>query len=222
MFLSKVFYVIINRERSDHMNRIYTYKEYLIRLYGDKTYKLPIHIPVTCPNRDGTKGKGGCWFCSEQGTGFESEDSMTPISKQLSIAKEKVVKRYKAKHFIGYFQNYTNTYLPLSRLMEYLEEAKSFGLSGIDIATRRILWKTRIWVPSGNFRKPADFMSPLRLACRLPMMKRLNESTADIPSQIMSMLSNGSRIMVFSLYTPDSESSGNDNGGRVDYLPIDE
>lgn len=118
------------------MERYNTYKNYLINKYKDKTYKLPIQIPVTCPNRDGKLGKKGCHFCSEQGTGFEAMANMTPILTQLEESKAKVVKRYKAKNFIGYFQNYTNTYLPLDQLMTYLEEAAKANLVGIDIATR--------------------------------------------------------------------------------------
>lgn len=118
------------------MERYNTYKNYLLDKYKEKTYKLPIQIPVTCPNRDGKLGNKGCHFCSEQGTGFESMAKMTPILVQLEESKAKVVKRYKAKNFIGYFQNYTNTYLPLDELMTYLEEAAKADLVGIDIATR--------------------------------------------------------------------------------------
>jgi hypothetical protein len=118
------------------MDRFYSYKNYLIDRYQEKTYKLPIQIPVTCPNRDGSIGVKGCYFCSDQGTGFESLDKMTPISDQLAASKEKVAKRYKAKKFIGYFQNYTNTYLPINTLIDYLKEAAEFELVGIDIATR--------------------------------------------------------------------------------------
>lgn len=118
------------------MERYYTYKQYLLDKYNDKTYKLAIQIPVTCPNRDGKLGRKGCHFCSEQGTGFESMANMTPILTQINESKAKVIKRYKAKKFIGYFQNYTNTYLPLDQLMSYLEEAAKAQLVGLDIATR--------------------------------------------------------------------------------------
>ncbi len=127
---------MIGKERSEKMNNYYTYKEYLIKKYGEKTYKLPIAIPVTCPNRDGSLGYKGCYFCSEKGTGFENIGDHIPIKNQINSAKEKVVKRYKAKKFIGYFQNYTNTYLPKSQLINYLEEAASCDLVGLDIATR--------------------------------------------------------------------------------------
>ncbi len=127
---------MIVKERSDIMDRYYTYKQYLINKFNDKTYKLPIQIPVTCPNRDGTISHEGCYFCSEKGTGFEAYSSMVPISKQLEMAKEKVVKRYKAKKFIAYFQNYTNTYLPVNTLLTYLEEAAKENICGLDIATR--------------------------------------------------------------------------------------
>lgn len=127
---------MIVEERSDCMMRYYTYKDYLIDRYGEKTYKLAIQIPVTCPNRDGTKGTKGCYFCSEKGTGFENPGQHVPIRNQLNTARDKVVKRYKAKKFIGYFQNYTNTYLPEEQLIEYLEEAAACDLVGLDIATR--------------------------------------------------------------------------------------
>lgn len=118
------------------MNRYYTYNEYLINKFQEKTYKLAINIPVTCPNRDGTIGYGGCTFCSEQGTGFEATSNHVPIIDQLKISGERVSKRYKAKKFIAYFQNYTNTYLPLQTLLTYMEEAYEYGVVGIDIATR--------------------------------------------------------------------------------------
>ncbi len=127
---------MIGKERSERMNNYYTYKEYLMNLYGEKTYKLPIAIPVTCPNRDGHLGHKGCYFCSEKGTGFEHIGDHISVEDQLLSARDKVIKRYKAKKFIGYFQNYTNTYLPKEKLLGYLKEAASCDLVGLDIATR--------------------------------------------------------------------------------------
>ena len=98
----------------------YSYSEYLKEKYGQKVYKLPVNLPVSCPNR---KEGAGCSFCAEEGTGFEAADSMETVSGQLKSSREKVEKRYHAKRFIAYFQNYTNTFLPLEQLMAYMREA---------------------------------------------------------------------------------------------------
>lgn len=98
----------------------YSYSEYLKEKYGQKVYKLPVNLPVSCPNR---KEGAGCSFCADEGTGFEAADSMETVSGQLKSSREKVEKRYHAKRFIAYFQNYTNTFLPLEQLMAYIREA---------------------------------------------------------------------------------------------------
>lgn len=98
----------------------YSYSEYLKEKYGQKVYKLPVNLPVSCPNR---KEGAGCSFCADEGTGFEAADSMETVNGQLKSSREKVEKRYHAKRFIAYFQNYTNTFLPLEQLMAYMREA---------------------------------------------------------------------------------------------------
>lgn len=98
----------------------YSYSEYLKEKYGQKVYKLPVNLPVSCPNR---KEGAGCSFCADEGTGFEAADPMETVSGQLKSSREKVEKRYHAKRFIAYFQNYTNTFLPLEQLMAYMREA---------------------------------------------------------------------------------------------------
>ncbi len=100
--------------------RYRSYSVYLREKYGEKVYKLPVNLPVSCPNR--LEGSG-CSFCSELGTGFEAASSRIPVRDQLMQTREKIEKRYHAHKFIAYFQNYTNTFLPLSRLIEYMEEA---------------------------------------------------------------------------------------------------
>ncbi len=116
--------------------RFYSYNEYLTNKYDVKTYKCPINIPSTCPNRDGSKGRQGCSFCSAKGTGFEAHEDIIPVKDQIKVARLKMMKRYKAQKFIGYFQNYTNTYMPLETFLSYINEAIECDLVGIDIATR--------------------------------------------------------------------------------------
>ncbi|MBU5257009.1 TIGR01212 family radical SAM protein [Tissierella praeacuta] len=113
-----------------------TYSKYLNDKYGEKVYKLPINLSLTCPNRDGTVGKGGCIFCGEEGGSFENLESSLSIRDQLEINKEYIGARYKAKKFIAYFQNFTNTYLPFEKFKHCIEEALIDNIVGISISTR--------------------------------------------------------------------------------------
>lgn len=118
------------------MMRYNAYSEYLRQRYGEKVYKLPVSLPVTCPNRDGSCGQDGCVFCGEIGAGYENlPDSMT-VTMQINANREHIAPKYKAKKFIPYFQNFSNTYLPVKRLKEYIYEACQPDVVGIAIATR--------------------------------------------------------------------------------------
>jgi len=100
-------------------------------------YKLPVNIPVSCPNRDGACGYGGCIFCGEEGAGFEMLSSSFSVTEQLEKNKEYIKKRYKAEKFIAYFQNYTNTYMPVGIFREFLQAAaQSEGIAEIAVSTR--------------------------------------------------------------------------------------
>ncbi|MBR5046839.1 MAG: TIGR01212 family radical SAM protein, partial [Eubacterium sp.] len=114
--------------------RYRSYSAYLKEKYGEKVYKLPVNLPLTCPNRRSGKG---CSFCSELGTGFEAASADIPVKDQLLLTREKIEKRYHAHRFIAYFQNYTNTFLPLTGLMDYMEEALSCpDIVEISLSTR--------------------------------------------------------------------------------------
>lgn len=110
------------------------YSDYLKKLYGEKVYKLPINLPITCPNRlNGT----GCTFCAEVGTGFESLSSTKSVLDQLEENKAYIKDKYKAHKFIAYFQNYTNTYMPFEQFKQYiLEAARCEDIVEISISTR--------------------------------------------------------------------------------------
>ena len=79
------------------------YSEYLKERYGEKVYKLPVNLPVTCPNRDGTCGVNGCAFCGETGTGYESLPATMAVAEQLAVNRAHIARKYKAKKFIAYF-----------------------------------------------------------------------------------------------------------------------
>ena len=110
------------------------YSEYLKQKHQEKVYKLPINLPITCPNRlDGS----GCSFCAEVGTGFEAMESCVSVREQINRTRILIQKKYKANKYIAYFQNYTNTFMPLQQFKQYMEEAASEeNIVEISISTR--------------------------------------------------------------------------------------
>ncbi len=94
-------------------------------------------MPVTCPNRDGTRGTNGCTFCGEIGAGYENLPSSMTISEQIANNKAHIVPKYKAKKFISYLQNFTNTYMPIEKLVQCATEAvQDKDIVALYIATR--------------------------------------------------------------------------------------
>ena len=114
-----------------------TANRYFRDLFGHKMYKASISLNVTCPNRDGSKGTGGCIFCSEGGSG-EFSASGCSVREQIRKAIEQV--RDKAGDnagYIAYFQSFTNTYCAPGYLENALSEASSCdGIEAVSIATR--------------------------------------------------------------------------------------
>ena len=91
----------------------------------------------TCPNRDGKVAKGGCTFCSSNGSGDYAGERMKSISEQFDNIKDMMNKKWKDGKYIAYFQAYTNTYAPINELREKYEEAISKeGVMALAIATR--------------------------------------------------------------------------------------
>lgn len=116
--------------------RYNAYSQHLVKHYGEKVYKIPISLPVTCPNRDGLIGTGGCAFCGEIGAGYENLPADMTVTEQMVLNKAHIIPKYKAKKFIPYFQNYSNTYLPADQLNCYAREACQPDVVGLALATR--------------------------------------------------------------------------------------
>ena len=118
----------------DKSEKYYPYSQYLKERYGEKVYKLPVNLPVSCPNRI---NGNGCSFCAEKGTGFEAMDSAVSVTEQLLRTRDYIEKRYHAHKFIAYFQNFTNTHAPLEVIKDRYEQAiNEPGVVGINIGTR--------------------------------------------------------------------------------------
>ena len=105
--------------------RYHSLDYHLKETYGEKLYKLSLNGGMTCPNRDGTVGTGGCIFCSQGGSGDFAAPSGLSISDQIQQAKGLVSRKYAGHSYIAYFQAYTNTYGPISYLRQIFTEAIS-------------------------------------------------------------------------------------------------
>jgi radical SAM protein (TIGR01212 family) len=92
--------------------------------FGEKVYKVSLNGGMTCPNRDGTLGNGGCIFCSADGSGDFAAPISSSVTEQINqgIQELKSVKSVGNK-FIAYFQSFTNTYAPVSYLRSLFTEA---------------------------------------------------------------------------------------------------
>lgn len=117
--------------------RYNVYSEHLLKKFGHKVYKLPVNLPGSCPNRDGTLGLGGCIFCDEKGAGFDALPNTIPVKEQLQRNREYFRQRFNADKFIAYFQAFTNTYLPLDRFTANIKSAAAENdIVGISVSTR--------------------------------------------------------------------------------------
>ena len=109
----------------------------LKKRFGEKVYRLSLNGGMTCPNRDGTIGTGGCIFCSAGGSGDFAADPALSVSAQLRDARMRLQNKRPVRRYIASFQAYTNTYAPVPRLRSLFTEAISHPeVVLLSIATR--------------------------------------------------------------------------------------
>ncbi len=119
------------------MERYYTYSRFLREYFGEKIYKICIDGGFTCPNRDGSLGRGGCAFCSQGGSGEFCEDRSLSIREQLETGRRQTMAKYPAGKYIAYYQAYTGTYGPADQLQALYEPAlRADHVAAIAIGTR--------------------------------------------------------------------------------------
>ena len=122
---------------SDSNKRYYTYDYYLKQTFGGKCAKIPLDVGFTCPNIDGTRGVGGCIYCSGRGSGDFAASPCLSITEQFQITKEKLSSKWSTERCIPYFQAHSNTYASAEILRPLYEEALTQeGVVGLNIATR--------------------------------------------------------------------------------------
>ena len=122
---------------SDDNKRYHTLHYHLRHRYGGRVFKVPLNAGFTCPNMDGTKGVGGCTYCSSQGSGDFAGDPSHSLARQFEEQKAILHQKWPKAQYIPYFQARTNTYAPVEILRERFEPVLEFpGVVGLAIATR--------------------------------------------------------------------------------------
>jgi radical SAM protein (TIGR01212 family) len=116
-----------------HVN---TFGQDLKRRYGRRVHKLAIHAGFSCPNRDGTRGRGGCTFCNN--VSFSPNARATAdVAAQIATGRAVLARRTGARRFIAYFQAYTNTYADVATLRQLYDAALAQpDVVGLSIGTR--------------------------------------------------------------------------------------
>ncbi len=118
----------------------YSANQYYKEIFGSKVYKISLDAGCTCPNRDGTKGLGGCVFCSASGSGDFAASRNVSINEQVEQAKKIVSSKVKNGQkicYIAYFQNFTSTYGDENILLEKFNAALNCeNVCGLAVGTR--------------------------------------------------------------------------------------
>ena len=122
---------------SNTNKRYHTLDFYYKNRFHEKVFKVSLNANFSCPNIDGTKGFGGCIYCSKTGSGEFAGNKEDNIVKQFNEIKEMMLKKWPNAKYIGYFQARTNTYAPVEELKKVYEPIlKQENVIGLNIATR--------------------------------------------------------------------------------------
>ena len=121
----------------NNKSRYQDFSSFIRRKFGNRVQKVSINAGFTCPNKDGTKGVGGCTYCNNNTFNPDYCKPIKPIKVQIDEGINFFSKKYKAQKYLAYFQAYTNTYAPLVELQKMYNEALEHkDIIGLVIATR--------------------------------------------------------------------------------------
>lgn len=119
------------------MKRYTTFTDELRRRFGCRVQRVALDAGLSCPNRDGSLGTGGCAFCGDRGAAAVGVPVELPVAEQLHRSKEYLRRKFRAEKFLGYFQAYSNTYASVDLLREmYRAVLNDPELVGLIIGTR--------------------------------------------------------------------------------------
>ena len=129
--------MIQSRQQRWGEKRYHSLDAFLRETYGEKIYKITLNGGMSCPNRDGHIGTGGCIFCSAMGSGDFAGNPALTITEQIDAGKNNLLMKRPVGSYIAYFQAFTNTYAPVSYLEEIFTEAiRDPEVKALSIATR--------------------------------------------------------------------------------------
>ncbi len=115
----------------------YDLKSYYLNNFSGRVYKVQIDAGFTCPNRDGSRGTGGCCYCDGRGSQLRQQGALPSVTEQLERGKKLYKRLRKATKFVAYFQTFTNTYGEIEHLRKLYEEALEVeDVVGLSIGTR--------------------------------------------------------------------------------------
>lgn len=122
---------------SDNNKRYHTLDYFYKHKFNSKVFKVSLNAGLSCPNIDGTVGKGGCIYCSNSGSGEFAGNKNDDIITQFNEIKKMMLKKWPNAKYIGYFQAHTNTYAPVGTLKKLYEPIlQQENVVGLNIATR--------------------------------------------------------------------------------------
>lgn len=122
---------------SNTNKRYHTLDYFYKQKFNSKVFKVSLNAGFSCPNIDGTVGRGGCIYCSNLGSGEYAGNVKDDLITQFNEVKEMMNKKWPNSKYIGYFQAHTNTYAPVEILKEKYETILNLdNVVGLSIATR--------------------------------------------------------------------------------------
>jgi len=117
--------------------RYHNFSEHLKQLFGERVHKISVDAGFSCPNRGGTRQLPGCLFCDPGGSGAVGIARGVAVAEQLARGSEVMIRKYKARRFLAYFQPFSNTFAPAARLRTLYDEALDVpGVCGLAVGTR--------------------------------------------------------------------------------------
>ena len=161
---------------SNTNKRYHTLDYYYKNRFNQKVFKVSLNAGFSCPNIDGTKGYGGCIYCSKIGSGEFAGNKEDDIIKQFNEIKNMMLKKWPNAKYIGYFQARTNTYAPVEKLKSLYEKIlDQENVIGLNIATR----------PDAISKECLDYLNELNKKTYLTIELGL-QTTNEITSKLIN------------------------------------
>ena len=161
---------------SNTNKRYHTLDYYYKNRFNQKVFKVSLNAGFSCPNIDGTKGYGGCIYCSKIGSGEFAGNKEDDIVKQFNEIKNMMLKKWPNAKYIGYFQARTNTYAPVEKLKSLYEKIlDQENVIGLNIATR----------PDAISKECLDYLNELNKKTYLTIELGL-QTTNEITSKLIN------------------------------------